>query len=512
MAEDTVPFVSSLADIYSHDILKAQEYRWNSVIQKFVELYSKEPDFLVRSPGRVNLIGEHIDYSDFGVLPMAIIPDILIAFKVEKSSDQIQLHNTNPRFKHCQWDVLSHDIDADKLEWSNYIKAGFVKAMNGGSSVGMKCLVDGSIPTGAGLSSSAAVICSSALSCLIANGERKIDKRRLVDMAIVAEKLVGVNTGGMDQSASVFGDIGSALYIEFYPSLKVQTVTFPATQPEMVFVIANTLVNADKHDTAPTNYNLRVVETTLAAQILGCSLKLGTLHSRNGFGGTLREIFDRFFYNNDEPHIEEIRKLEIMCEKVKEIFPQTDGYTHEEAARMLRVSKEELIEKYMTKFPIRAESFQLRNRALHVFSEARRVLQFKALLLTRPNENKHELVKQLGKVMNESQDSCRNLYNCSCPEIDEIISIARKNGAVGSRLTGAGWGGCTVSLLPKNRLEEFTASLVEGYYRKRFPGLTNEQLKDAFVPTQPGKGSAVFQVCKYDSGKSSGTGIFYNMQ
>jgi len=69
--------------------------------------------------------------------------------------------------------------------------------------------------------------------------------------------------------------------------------------------------------------------------------------------------------------------------------------------------------------------------------------------------------------MNESQYSCRELYECSCPEIDEITSIAIKKGALGSRLTGAGWGGCTVSLVEESKCEEFIQGMIKDYYESR---------------------------------------------
>ena len=73
----------------------------------------------------------------------------------------------------------------------------------------------------------------------------------------------------------------------------------------------------------------------------------------------------------------------------------------------------------------------------------------------------------LGKLMNDSQQSCRELYECSCPEIDEIASLAVKRGALGSRLTGAGWGGCTVSLVEEGLSAEFIRGMIADYYEKK---------------------------------------------
>ena len=69
--------------------------------------------------------------------------------------------------------------------------------------------------------------------------------------------------------------------------------------------------------------------------------------------------------------------------------------------------------------------------------------------------------------MNESQQSCRDLYECSCPEIDDITQLAKKKGAFGSRLTGAGWGGCTVSLVAEYRSKDFMKEMIDDYYETK---------------------------------------------
>jgi galactokinase len=102
--------------------------------------------------------------------------------------------------------------------------------------------------------------------------------------------------------------------------------------------------------------------------------------------------------------------------------------------------------------------------------------------------------QRLGDLLNRSQDSCRDVYDCSCPEIDELCSIARKAGSFGSRLTGAGWGGCSVHLVPADRVAGVREAWEREYYAKRH--LTREQREAAIVVSRPGNGSAVFLVKK----------------
>lgn len=89
--------------------------------------------------------------------------------------------------------------------------------------------------------------------------------------------------------------------------------------------------------------------------------------------------------------------------------------------------------------------------------------------------------------MNESHKSCSGLYDCSCPELDSLTILARASGAYGSRLTGAGWGGCTVSLVSESNVAEFKNKLREGYPKYR--GLTEEELCEVVFATKPGSGA-----------------------
>jgi len=154
------------------------------------------------------------------------------------------------------------------------------------------------------------------------------------------------------------------------------------------------------------------------------------------------------------------------------------------------MSVEELEKEYMAKFPVQAERFQLRTRAQHVYSEARRVLEFKHVLSHAERLTDHKL-RYLGKLMNDTQSSCRHAYDCSCPEINEICQIAKEAGAYGSRLTGAGWGGCTVHLVRLDKVEAVTEALKKEYYFKHFPDITEEKLLEAIVVSKPSQGSSL---------------------
>jgi galactokinase len=178
-----VPTATSLRDIYPEDALPVETKRWESLLAKFKDLYGKQADFVARSPGRVNIIGE-----------------------VRYLQPRIRIANLNSeKFPTREFDIPEGEIpiDASEHEWTNYFKSGLKgvsqllqKKRGKFTSVGMDIVCDGTVPSGGGLSSSASVVCTSSLAVLAANGEEKIDKTELCELAIVSERAVGVNSGG----------------------------------------------------------------------------------------------------------------------------------------------------------------------------------------------------------------------------------------------------------------------------------------------------------------------------
>ncbi|KAF2863688.1 Galactokinase [Piedraia hortae CBS 480.64] len=500
-----VPIVTSLSQIYPSPSIPFQTSRWKNLINQFIQTHGCAPTCISRSPGRVNLIGEHIDYCLYSVLPMATEADILIAVSTlstpPPNPHKVLISSTQPA-KFPPRNLPASDlkfIDSSSLEWTNYFKAGLrgatqlLPSQSDPTLPLHSILVDGNVPSGGGLSSSAAFVCASALAVLYANNITYIPKKSLVEAAVTAEREVGVNSGGMDQAASVFPIQDEAVYVSFVPSLKVENIRFPP-ENDFVFLIAQTYIQADKYDSAPECYNLRVVEVTLAAIVLAklSGLEEGLRRDASPLGVSLRGFHDAYFAQD-----EEVKKnvfssqLNQLVELVRELLTQEEaGYSREEISSILGLTSKELEERYMTKFPIRAERFMLRQRALHVFQEAGRVLRFYNFL-SHP-ERVQNLPAALGDLMNETQTSCRDLYQNSCPELDKLCALAREAGAYGSRLTGAGWGGCSVHLVPKDKIDAVKRRWKEEYYLPLFPYITEEKLNEAIVISVPGSGSCVY--------------------
>ena len=501
-----VPQITNLKQVYagspSDDIEEKHLSRWNGLLTKFEKVYDHKADFVSRSPGRVNIIGEHVDYSLYNVLPTALMVDVLIAVRTVKSegNPSVKVANINEaKYASSTVDIppdLHVGIDKENHEWSNYFKAGldgaleFLRKSYAGSFSprSMEILVDGNVPAGGGLSSSAAFVCASALAVMKANGH-DVSKQDLLDLAIVSEREVGVYSGGMDQAASIFSEQGFLLYCRFFPSFSAEHVPVPISDPEFTFLVAQSFVTSDKAVTAPKHYNLRVVEVTLAAVVLAKLYNIALSPDHSSLSFSLRNFQQEMMVrkaHEDRPLPEQV---DDMIAVAKERLTQP-SYTREDIAKILDLSVETLEKTYMSKFPVQADDFLLRQRALHVFEEARRVLFFKEALSTTRNLNEEKL-RYLGDLMNQTQDSCRDVFECSCPELDEICTIARRAGAYGSRLTGAGWGGCTVHLVPQKNVQAVTEALKKEYYFKRFRDISEEQLTEAIVTSKPSQGSSI---------------------
>lgn len=295
----------------------------------------------------------------------------------------------------------------------------------------------------------------------------------------------------MDQAASIFSSRGYLLYTQFFPSFAVEHVPIPKADDEITFLMAQSFVASNKAETAPRQYNLRVAECTLAAVVLAAQHGVTLQKDNSSLGYSLRNFHYELMRKQGRLDDPLEKQIDSVIETTKEIFSQEQGYTREEIAKLLGITVADLEAKFLSAFPVQTERFLLRQRSLHAFTEARRVLDVKACL-SQAETLDEQRIQYLGKLLNESQDSCRVTYECSSVEVDEICSIARRAGTWGSRLTGAGWGGCTVHMLPQTKVEAVTKALKDEYYLKRFPDISEEKLANAMVISKPSNGSFMY--------------------
>ncbi|KVH90195.1 galactokinase-like [Cynara cardunculus var. scolymus] len=490
-----VPIQSKLESVYGlGSQLEETQLRFSNLKSKFVEFFGHPPHIYARSPGRVNLIGEHVDHQGYSVLPMAIRQDTIVAVRKRNAGESeklLRIANVNSKFTMCTYPVdPNQEIDVKNHRWGHYFICGYKgfyeyarsRGLDVGLPVGLDVIVDGTVPVGSGLSSSAALVCSSAIA-VMAVLNVNLQKKELAQLACECERHIGTQSGGMDQAISIMAKIGFAELIDFCP-IHATDVKLPAGGS---FVIANSLTESKKAITAATNYNNRVVELRLASIVLGIKLgmkpqeaisKLKTLSDVEGlctsFAGTHGSsdplLAVKKFLKEDPYTVEDIEK--ITSESLRSIFANSTSSLDVLAA---------------------AKHYKLFQRAYHVYSEAKRVYVFKDVVSS--NSTEEEKLKKLGDVMNDSHHSCKVLYQCSCPELEELVKVCRDNGALGARLTGAGWGGCAVALVNESLVPQFILNLKEQFYQSRIDkGMINKSDLGLYVfASKSSSGAAIFK-------------------
>ncbi len=346
---------------------------------------------LFRAPGRVNLIGEHTDYNDGFVFPVAIDRDIMMAAR-PRDDRTVNLFALDFGTS-VSFDL--DDIDHGKGEsWGCYPK-GVAEVLNqeGFRLTGFDGVFDGTVPLGAGLSSSAALEVATA-TVFTALSEAVLPGPRMAKICQRAEnEYAGVLCGIMDQFISCVAEPDTALFLDCR-SLSFENVPFEA--PAHALVIAN------------TNKPRGLVDS-------------------------------------------EYNKRRQECEEGVRFFSgKVNGVT------ALRDVTAEQFSEHRASLPE-----AVADRCKHVIDENDRVLDSVQAL-------KAGNLCQLGQLMNASHDSLRDLFEVSCRELDVMVEIARSTpGVVGSRMTGGGFGGCTITLV-----EAGAVTSLETEVRERYPSRT----------------------------------------
>ena len=277
---------------------------------------------------------------------------------------------------------------------------------------------------------------ANALAVLAAN-DVELPYETLAELLPAAERYVGTLSGGMDQATSLLARAGHALRIDFFP-LRVRTVPLPAGYS---IVVCHSLVRAEKAGAAKQAYNLRVIECRLACRVL--ERFLGASLPRNL--QTLGDLVVLF------PHRPLLDFLPYLSAQLPE-----RPLSLTEIAAVIGTSPQRLGDECGGV----GDAFALLRRTRHVLSEAERVERAEQALHAGD-------ASAFGELMDASHGSCRDDYEISCPELEELVRIAKQAGAVGARLTGAGFGGCTVNLVAESDVPAFLRRIDRYFYRSR---------------------------------------------
>ncbi len=412
--------------------------RRGALADAFAARYQRPPAVLVRAPGRVNLIGEHTDYNGLPVLPMAIDRHITVV-AAARADRCVQLANRDARYPPRRYELQPEPERFAAGDWGNYHQAaayGLRDALGAAALGGADFLVDGTVPPGAGLASSSALVVGSMLAWLAVGGHA-IARGDLAELAARAERYVGTQSGGMDQAVCLLAQPGCALRIDFDP-LRVHPI---AMRPDDVaVVVCDSLVTAEKSGAARTAYNTRVIECRLACRVLEHLLAeaaapashLGQLQGRRAdcHAGDLIGMLESALPS---------RPLTL------DEIAASSGARRRHLAAALGGAKPDA-------------TFALVKRARHVLSEAARVERAAAALASGD-------WALFGALMDASHASCRDDYEISTAEIETLVAAAKTAGALGARLTGAGFGGCAINLVRRADVDRFQRHMEHHFYR-----------------------------------------------
>ena len=382
--------------------LSAEEGR-KLAAQLFEEIFGYQPQDVWSAPGRVNVIGEHVDYNGGPCLPIALPHRAFIAYspredrllrlvspQTREAVDELDLDRIAPRG--CEGEVSGWAAYLSGVAWA-LEKSGY------GPLHGFDAALYSCVPRGGGLSSSAALECAMAVAIdeaeglgLAGSASQPNDAGRaiLVECARMAEnQIAGANTGGLDQTASLRCLSGHALALDCR-DMSVEHIPFDLESQGLALLVIDTRA---AHSLADGQYGQRRADCEETARQLG-----------------VEQLVD-----------------------VEDLEAATQALTDERLIKRMR----------------------------HVVSEIARTRALIELLKEGPLEG--DRLKVVGALMNDSHDSLRDDYEVSCLELDVAVEAARAAGAYGARMTGGGFGGSAIALVDRERLEQTAQAVAQAY-------------------------------------------------
>lgn len=359
----------------------------SSLSNKFNEKFGASPEFFVKAPGRINIIGEHTDYNDGFVLPAAI--DKYILFAVSESQEN--LHT----FYSVDFDAtinLPLEIDevSDNAAWVKYIESTMVQLkLRSYVSKPVKIAFTGNIPLGGGMSSSAALCCGLLFSLNEIN-DWSLTRKQMAMIAQATEHGIGMNCGIMDQFISLFGRKGEVLLLD---CRSLNTQYFKLDLGDYRVCLINSM---QKHEfSTDSEYNNR------------------------------RDSCERVVKKIKENDQNVIALRDITLDQLRSIESEVDPTDYK--------------------------------RSMYVIAENNRVHEMTAAL-------RNSDMAKVGTILKAAHVGMKELYEITTPEIDFLVDFVNDSeGAIGARMMGGGFGGCTINIIHKDHLEHCTKSLYDAY-------------------------------------------------
>jgi N-acetylgalactosamine kinase len=475
-----------LSSIYGEDeaLLRERRARYVEALRAFAKVFGGDAEVVIaRAPGRINLMGRHVDHRGGHVNPMALNVETLMVAQ-PRDDDEVAAHNVEGVFPPRRFRI-GGEIPSDKIrdlsewdawtmgkfrerqaagtdkDWVNYLKAAavyFQDAVRETKFRGMNAMVDGNVPRSAGLASSSALFIATAEALLHLNGV-VFEPREFVEHCGRGEWYVGTRGGSGDHAAIKFGRKGNISHIGFFPST-VRHVPFPS---EYRVIIANSREEAHKAGGARNRFN----------QCVAC-YEFGFMLIQENFPEHAPKL-ERL----RDVNAERLGVSETEIDRILRSLPERA--TRDELLKTLPESRHARLREIFAQHDELTDGYPIRDVCIFGVTECHRSrLCFD--LLERAD------MKGFGEFMNVSHDGDRVAFNdqcpminvqrptpiylrpgayaCSTPMIDRMVDIALGvDGVMGAQLSGAGLGGCIMILARREAVESVRVALEEQYYR-----------------------------------------------
>lgn len=454
-----------------------QKQRYIALLERFTEIYGDKKVLLTRAPGRVNLMGRHIDHRGGGINVMAIDRDTVFVVS-PREDDTIRLSNMDGAYPDRTFTIGSLGVDKSfttwldylaapdvvaalkdsRGDWANYVKSAVARVQyeTDVPLCGMDMLADGNVPVAAGLSSSSSIVVAvmeavTALNCM------NYTDSEFVNLCGEGEWFVGSRGGAGDHAAMKCAKPGSIIHLGFKPFVIGETAPF---SDKYAVIVANSMIKAKKSEGSKDKFNAKVTAYEVSFMILkrlfpGLGLEvfrelaairpyskiytmlksLPETMTRSGIKALLPEYeaeLNRLFATHADPTIYELRAVTLYgiseCVRSEKFISLLESGAYEEIGQMMKLSH-----------------------------DGDRIAEYDV-----SDEYLDKLIKADADISLEY-----GAYGCSTQQIDELSDLLNAQaGVLGSELVGAGLGGCVIALIDKNKADSIIDAVNRKYYDK----------------------------------------------
>ena len=497
-----------MVDLYGDhpDLLRGRRRAYQTVLEAAAErLGAEAPLLLVHAPGRVNILGRHVDHQGGNCNLMAIDREIVMAVHA-RDDDQVHLHNVEAQtfasrtfavsdlLKDLPWDDWMSLINSEQVaemvcaaagDWGQYVQAAVLRLQKKFPTLklrGMDLVVHGNIPVAAGLSSSSALVVASAEATVAVN-QLEVFPSQFVDLCGEGEWFVGTRGGSADHAAVKMGQRGKVSQVTFFEFGVVKTVDFPA---DYRVVICNSHVQAKKTASARdvfnqqvTCYHLgRMLVRKLYPQYAPLIRHLRDISSRT-LGIPLSWVYRILLRLPERATRQELRAM-LPDANLNVLFgthaEPSDGYAIRD---VVTYGLAECERSRMAADLLDATKVAEFGRLMNISHDGDRVVVHDADWKADPfpyhvsNSYLLDLIEHLEsgdpeRVISAQLQWQPGSYRCSVPEIDLMVDIAqRTTGVMGAQIAGAGLGGCMMVLAHQDAADDLMERMSRIYYAPR---------------------------------------------